>query len=278
MDFIAAKNLRGDERPRGSQLGNFILIHESGEYNKCFNEACYSNLGMSEGEAPFKDPIEYFIDYPKRGFIGGRLRAHEETYLTWLVNDSTFADAFITKDIEEIMDEGMFMNVHFPPQYVVSAAIAVRYLYEYKSIVSVWDKLKGIINPMAAFYLAHYVILYGKGEYVLKEHNHGYDGHHAFGRPFSSEGLRALINCDEKNWKACTQYNFNQDSSYYNLTDIWGESKYGRKDPVKMPVKGSEDVPVKRIMSTLGIELPIPASLDGDLVDFANNFMKENEL
>jgi len=51
-------------------------------------------------------------------------------YINWLLNDSTWADAFVCKDAQEFYECGSFMDVSYPASYVMQAAILTKYPLE----------------------------------------------------------------------------------------------------------------------------------------------------
>lgn len=52
-------------------------------------------------------------------------------YLEWLINESPYANAFLSKDVDKLVEDGILVDLRQPYNYVCGAAIATRYAWEY---------------------------------------------------------------------------------------------------------------------------------------------------
>lgn len=139
-----------------SYVGNFVLVKTDGSIEQHISEACYGSF------SGLQKSIAYVADDPmllrKKGPISlGRnpFKDYEKEYIGWWVNKSFAAKAFKTKDVEDILANGVVVDCRWPASYVITALIGLRYLSEFTDLVSRWHRFKQHINADAASFLMH---------------------------------------------------------------------------------------------------------------------------
>ena len=154
-------------------LNNYVIVLENKETRDSLNSPCYANLKYF---AIGDKKVIFFIDWSLSRkskellFEGSKTYLNKAiTYLYWLVNDSIFSDVFVTKDPKEIISGGAIFHTHYPANFVVQAATAVRYIGEFSEIIKIWYKFKDYINKDAALFLAHSFSLSNK-EYFFTDY------------------------------------------------------------------------------------------------------------
>jgi len=188
---------------------------------------CLASLLYKKNE----EDIKYFVDNPSLKIKD----QYQKDYINWLINDSPFASAFVIKDEEFIYRYGAVYSTKFPPQFVVSAAISLRYVTEFPHIIRCWNRFKDYIPPEAAFVLAHLLYEGEKNNWLVGHYgntNHQWVQTHSFGK----NELKRFVEFDfsrMKGWplmKNTQQYAkltgvWSNTSQYYSLTTPLGKTK-----------------------------------------------------
>lgn len=91
-----------------------------------------------------------------------------ETWFDFLANESVYAPAFITKTWKEASSNGIFYDLTQKARMVMSAACAVRYIYEDECVPKSWYKFvsKKKLDKNVALAFAHYYYLRDDGKQV----------------------------------------------------------------------------------------------------------------
>lgn len=224
------------DKPRA--LSNWGVVLEGGELQVHSQQPCFSYLDSSYWKKPAK-PIELFFDLPgwnKKpsllGYIEKELPYNKESdllYADWILNRSPWSDAIVTKDAERVVDDrGAIFSTDFPPQYVISAAIALRYRAEMVSLLALWANLKEVISLEAALIVAHMFRVAdvahkadgGLGHYPWFHVNWG-GGHQVFQE--SDLSKEAWKNFVIRKKPVLTKFKttMRTNTSYHGVTQIW---------------------------------------------------------
>lgn len=211
-----------------TSINNFALVYQAGEVEEFPRQACYGQLSYDDREgnpiAP-NNPCVLFCDK-----VGNITRALSDdllkTYLSWLLNESVFRHAYITKKWNLVAKFGCLFSTQYPLPYVVQAGKAIRYCVEYPHIVQLWGKLSPHMNKDAALFLAHFI----------KEDREdcfaGYDGyisgHNLFDKTeFGCRGLQRVV---EGDLTAFTGRSMAQQThGYMGQGKLWGKRE-GREE------------------------------------------------
>lgn len=106
-------------------IPNFLIASPTGMkyYN---NQLCYMRLFKNYSEAAIEEGEQVFLFFPKYLYKDYGMRE----YLDYIVNESVFKDAHLTKDVEEGMQYGFEIDVSKPVEYLKPGAIALRRAFE----------------------------------------------------------------------------------------------------------------------------------------------------
>ena len=184
---------------------------------------CLANLMYN----PMPFNVKYFIFNPK---IGKNDSKPVRRYVKWLANKSPLAPAFHSKDVDDIVDRGAIFLTDFPPQFVVTAAMTLRYVVEFPHIIKFWNIFQKHTPPEAAFVMAHNFYAYSDKIWAAGNYgntNHQWVQNHNFGR----KELKKFIEFSPVHMGGNTM---ETTQDYRNLTKIWG-FKDGRTDPLQTP-------------------------------------------
>lgn len=105
-----------------------MLVNEDGKVLRTDTGPCHGFLNRSVGYSP-KAKKMYLIS-SLQNFHPDLDKAAIDPYMTWLVNDSPYADVFVVKDIEEIKKYNWVMRLNVPSNLLLGACIATRFLSE----------------------------------------------------------------------------------------------------------------------------------------------------
>lgn len=80
-------------------------------------------------------------------------------YATWWIKKSIFKDAFLTRNVKDILKNGIVIPACYPGPYIVAAIIGLRYLWEYPGKVQTWCVMTNNgMDPRLAAVMCHYYI------------------------------------------------------------------------------------------------------------------------
>lgn len=101
-------------------------------------------------------------------------------WLDWLANRSPFAKIFITKDAQDMLDNGMIVSTDHPANVVVGALILNRGCSEYKPICHTFNRLSELgVNENLACVMGHTFSCSEGGKEFYPNNGH-YAGHVLF--------------------------------------------------------------------------------------------------
>jgi len=144
-------------------MDNFCFVYADGTVSPLqTSQPCFAGVaqltpnGRDYYSASRKaNPIAYFVfvqDYSYRTIKPTIQNLH---YLGWLMNKSAYAPLFITKKPSDLWKTACILDADATPQKVISAAIAVRYVYEKPTLVKTWVKFSYYIPKSLAYMLLH---------------------------------------------------------------------------------------------------------------------------
>lgn len=151
---IAHEALAGMRKSMYKHRSDYVhygVVYTDGTYSLFPNQVCYGAMNCTYSIFDDK-PIAFFLNYRQAKFASDNNIALTK----WLLNDSPFADAFITKEVNQAIDQGQVLRTDKALAYVVSAMIAFRTCACNKGFVKNWTALKPHMPESIAFCLAHY--------------------------------------------------------------------------------------------------------------------------
>lgn len=114
---------------------SYAVVRNDGTLNLQLSDVCHARLS----------PGVYAFESVHAQFNSRIKEEYRETYkkmVDWLVNRSHFADAFITKDAQFIIDNYAEYNTDCPLWHVFSAAVALRGFQEFPGQARSWKVLE----------------------------------------------------------------------------------------------------------------------------------------
>jgi len=135
-------------------LSTYSLINKDGKVsNRHIGGACYAGIEYNDFAAPM-----FLIDLVGKGRLPKKIAV---PYVDWWVRESLFSEAFVTKDADVILNQGVILDCQYSCYHVMIAAVGLRYMREMPEIVERWDVFRKYVSPDAAIVLAH---LFSKSE------------------------------------------------------------------------------------------------------------------
>lgn len=212
---------------RRYQVATLVIVCEKGIYHSD-NQACHAGLAIYKPRREsfddcFGKPIgiitaiqsEYgnWKDKVDRGIV------HD--YLHWLMNESPYKDAFITRDPRIAIEYGAMLTAEVTGEYLAGACVSLRAIWENTPIMLVWHKL--VANGMdknLAYYVAHTAYIDVREGGI--QFNKNWDGHCALNANSScAKVLNFVTYGDCKAHK--NQGNLYSDTLYYKYINRYWE-------------------------------------------------------
>lgn len=139
---------------------SYAFEFEGGHRRFQINDACHARMrwgsNMSHGDVNTKKPIAVACNIS--GHVPRIPQDRREAYKLWvayMLNDSPWASAWLTKDVDEAMKGSASMDVTKPFSYVCAAAIALRSGSEFHHFLPVFQQLIEMkYNPHVAYTLS----------------------------------------------------------------------------------------------------------------------------
>jgi hypothetical protein len=221
-----------------SSLSNFGLVYQDLAHEAFHQQPCYGALSLDRREALHAENNPCILFYDRPGYLVKVDKALQKDYLTWLMNESVFRHAFISKSWHLAKKYGAVYSTQYPIQYVLQAAKAVRYMGEKPGVVQMWGRLSPHMDKNAALFLAHFIHDQGPDHFVLFD---GYiGGHHMFDvGHFGCRGLKRVV---EEDFSAFNHKSFaEKPHGYQNQGLIWGKLKAGEAyKPITLPAEAAK--------------------------------------
>lgn len=187
------------------------------------NAACYAYLRtLSSGTIVILNQMTEFSGVSP---LKQSVKDCQKMFYSWLANRSPWKNAFISKDVDAVMDTGwMAVQTSQPANYVVGALITTRNMWETPNVMFGWVKLvEAGCDEDLAWIISHSCmgLLH---ENVLIQ-NHPYHGHISIGLeilylPNLSNFLKGKI--------VCPLTLFKDNPNYMAINEMWGLA-YGQR-------------------------------------------------
>ncbi len=119
------------------------------------SQACHGGMGNPPITS---SKVEYIISGIQNPSSELKLTREDKiTYLKWLLNDSVYAPAFVTKNAEWCLDnEAIVAYPDIPGNLLVAGLQCTRRLWEFNYVVKAFSAfVKAGVNPELAFFLGH---------------------------------------------------------------------------------------------------------------------------
>lgn len=168
----------------GNRAGtcSYGIEFEDGRIRLQAHDACHARMRwgsrMSGTDKDNSKPIA--IACYIRGHVHSMKDEYKEAYklhVKYMLNDSPWADAWLTKDVDEALNGCAMMDVTKPFSYVCSAAIAMRSGSEFPEFLPMFKRLLDMkYSPHVAYLMSHMTQVKG-GEFTVI--NQG-GSHHVF--------------------------------------------------------------------------------------------------
>jgi len=188
------------------------------------NDACHARIRwgekMSRGDEANNPPVAIACN------IHGHIKhvgqyadgAAYKAFVNYMLNDSPWADAWLTKDVDEAMKGCAMMDVTKPYSYVCSAAIAMRTGSEYAKSLKVFkDLLDWKYNPNVAYLVSQCTTVHNNGAYQFIPNG---GSHHVWHTGMEMSKVVSFFN-DKKLNVEDKPYN-NSPNSYYTIFKVIG--------------------------------------------------------
>lgn len=134
---------------------SIVVVCKNGVVQTIGMQACHGGLSRS-----YSSPPEYIISGIQRPSerMNYRTEDSEEVYLNYLLNDSPFANAFVTKDAKEALaQECVVARADLPSNIMAAGLVSTRRVWEFPHISRITaDLIKHGVNPDLAFLISHY--------------------------------------------------------------------------------------------------------------------------
>lgn len=252
-----------------SRVGYTIVEKDNSEtfYDLGFNY-CFSNLNCVKRKDGLKIGRVFSLLRPIRWN-----EEYAEVYYNWLLNDSPWASAFLSKSYDKVKEEGFVLTTNISRDYLASALSATRFFTEthhgsFKDQTKTFGELleKGV-GGKEAFILATYLYPNSANHhsYILK--HYVYYGHNIMPSDPSMKTLKNFYNGIYEESER-----FDSTPGYQTMSGIW-KNDYNRESFKTYASKfmKNEDGASKNIFQVEEKYLVINRD---QLVDFAN-FVKE---
>lgn len=136
-------------------------------------------------------------------------------YVKYITQESPWAKAFIPRDIDMIIKDGVAMDVTQPHNFVASAAVALRVGSEYDTVPSLFKKFIDTGSPANAAWLTAAIVQDERLPNVDINSRHG--GHHVIYYKHSFEGLKEFFNKGKCFNKGVPVNTLHKDNQHYKI-------------------------------------------------------------
>jgi hypothetical protein len=168
-DFIRLNNKKG--------VASFASINEKGVIcDKGLSSGCHANLRyMSKGAVLLSNWHQNMTTYLEDVKSYPSMRRFAE----YLIQRSNFADAFVTKDLDDVLKNGFMVDCTLPRDYVSAASVATRVCYEKPGKTTLWGNLVDLgVNENLAFLMTSQMLKIEKLENKYLDYTLSREGSH----------------------------------------------------------------------------------------------------
>ena len=130
---------------------HYATVLDNWELQEQIQDICHARLRpRKDARYIILDAMQHFNDMKEKE------KPIYKKWMKYLVNDSPFAEAFLTKNIKEGIELGFILDTSKGKDQIYCAAIAMRTAHEFRYILNAWKEMEGYhIPPLARFMLAH---------------------------------------------------------------------------------------------------------------------------
>lgn len=193
----------------------YKVFNSNHVHYECGHTACYAGISCDKT----KDCIvvnKFQWDYLQGQCLRISTESCRKKYLNWLLNDSPFAESFITKDSEEVLKEGLAISTcNVDGRLLVGGMTALRGVWETNNgnfcMYNFERLLDAGVHPDFAFILGHCI---NSGDGITAG---GYGGHTAIAAAYISVGEVANF----LRHKYTARDPFYKDRRYAGINTMW---------------------------------------------------------
>ena len=202
---------------------SYAIEFDNGDIRLQSHDACHARMRygsrMSGGDKDNAKPIAVacYIRGHNNG-LGEQYREAYKAHVKYMLNDSPWADAWLTKDPDEALKGCAMMDVTKPFSYVCSAAIAMRSGSEYCKFLPLFKRLLDMkYSPNVAYLMSHMTQVNGNKHTVI----HQTGSHHVFHSGMSLTKVADFFN-NKKLFRTDKPYNESH-NTYYEIFKVMAE-------------------------------------------------------
>jgi hypothetical protein len=213
---------------------SFARVSADGKHvESSFNQACHADLQsdvddfeigyvLTIGTNTCKNPGQWVKGHP--------CKEAQVAWVTYLTSHSPYADVFITKDPEFILEHGYIIDASKPTKLVVGACYATRQEWEKPFRAEAFlELMKAGIMPDPAFVFGCQCSQYGNGKIKFAITT---DGHNHFqNKEVSDKCIQNFINKTPQYKGRAYSVNVNASRGYGGVDGMWSD-KYGEGSDV----------------------------------------------
>lgn len=177
----------------GVSTCSYAMLFIDGKIRYQARDVCHARFKRQHGEKELAGAYMNIAGHAKD--FNDKEKAGYSVFLHYMLNDSPWAKAFLTKDAEEAIGGGIFFDVQQDASLVYSGAIALRSYTEYNNERQNWIAMEGIIPLEQRFLLARVVYKEADGWKWACCNN----GHSVFGSSRDKGSLVAFFKTGFKN-------------------------------------------------------------------------------
>lgn len=252
------------------------LIFTDNTYWKSSNTACHAGLKYIKNDADCKKDLKGVWSVYKKPHEDLDLPSQKK-FVNWMVNESPYADTFLLKDVDSIIN-GCWVsdpNTHY--NLMVAGSIATRFITEsyYLNNSRVWAELvNNGADPTYAYVLAQGFKTSGHKTWPIRPGS----GDSHTGVQFSFSSIELSRNFIKRNIQQKGYPTYNEVKKYDDLTELFSSNHASSKDLRKWiekarPIKNSMHISYN-IFSQNKKKTNVLADVE-DLMSVYNQFVKE---
>lgn len=255
-----------------ARTASFAGINDKGKIDQGgIASPCHANLtSMGSGLVMISNWHQRMTDHLKTmPFI--------KDFAEFLVQRSNFSEAFITKEFDDILENGFIVDCNFPRDFVASACVATRVCYEKPNKAKFWSMLtKEGLDERLAFLTVSLISNLELQDKKYLSYTISREQNHFAYTPTSGPSKEFTENVLKGNYKKDIK-TFKEKPGYTGFTYIWGQKFDGwlenkMKDATETLTFGGRD---PNILNPWGKHPPIRKVLNFNVPAFNNSVMKE---
>ena len=182
--FIARSNIHSSYNCSYSVLYGDVETGEVGSQYNYYNAPCHASICETRDvDIKVRHKRLYILSSVIKDYCSGKSIKHNteaiRAWVSFMVNDSVYADLFVDKDVNAILKYGYVVNCDAPSNAVASALMATRSIYEYGQRGLAFHKLSQHLPPNLAYFVAQHAtgVVDNKGELTSLTFTNSTSGH-----------------------------------------------------------------------------------------------------